>query len=115
MTASAATSSSAAEADPDRQAFCEGLCKRATQCGIELAEALAKNSGKAADREVADRTKAGSADSEAECVARCPLESPKKEPEERTKRAKGCIVKSDCADFLECMGGVAEDEEEGHE
>jgi hypothetical protein len=98
--------SSAPAAPPfDTKAFCDKLCKRSTDCGIEKAEALAK-SGEKADVDAVTKAKAEAETVKDACVMQC-TKDPPQPTDEKVKKVEACHAEKDCAAFRTCIEGAA--------
>lgn len=104
----APSSASAAPTTPpfDAKAFCDKLCKRSVDCGLEKAEGLAKT-GDVTDKEALEKAKAERATVEQTCAASCLKSPPRPDEAERTKKVETCLTEKECAKYRTCIEDVA--------
>lgn len=109
-TASAAATSVSASAAPsatgpapfDLAGFCAASCKRAVECGQAVGESLAGP----ADSAALKQAKAGQADTEKACAARCGKAPPTEAERPRAEAAKRCLEAADCAAYDACLQAI---------
>jgi len=101
---SSAAGSSAPAFEP--KAFCEKLCKRSADCGLQKVEALAK-SGDPTDLATLEKEKARRAEVESSCIETCTKGAPSGSEIERAKKAEACLDQKDCGPFEGCLQSVA--------
>ncbi len=98
-----AAAASASAAKVDMGPFCAKLCKRSADCGLELAEAIAKN-GPAADKQALEKAKAERDAVEKACVTACEKTPAGEDPDPATLRqATKCLDAKTCTEFQSCL------------
>lgn len=89
----------------DLVSHCSRVCRRASACGVEKAEALAR-SGPEADRAGLEALRAGQGEVEKGCVARCNAQAPGPQDLPLARKAAACLDQPDCASLEACLLGV---------
>jgi hypothetical protein len=100
--AGTSTSASASAPKVDRGAYCEQACRRATSCGIENAEKLARSTPKEAA--LIQQWKQGAGATSAECVTECTSDA--EVDADVLAAANRCLEQASCDTFSRCIADV---------
>ncbi len=104
---SAAGAASAVATPPyDPTDFCARLCDKSAECGVVIAERLAKTSGDGREKEAAKSARAGLPDVKSACRAACAKEPPAGAADARAVAAEACMKKDDCDAFSACLDAI---------
>jgi len=86
----------------DTPAYCAKVCDRATTCGLERAEAIAKG-GSSADRAALDRAASTRDAVQSACVDSCTARPPGRDAIAEVTRAQACLQQPDCEALQACL------------
>lgn len=102
----AASARPAPQAAKDVTGYCASVCKRASACAIERAEALAK-AGSDVDRAALLQAKADADRNESSCSTACVADAVEPAQADKLQRAEGCIHQTSCAFVERCLRDTA--------
>lgn len=89
----------------DQAGYCSRICQRATGCGIEAAESVAR--GTPAEVALVGKMKAESNETERACVAECSKERLGEADARAMAEAESCIEQTTCETFARCLDSSA--------